>query len=760
MTATVTLPSRGGTFQHQPELAALANGSFIAVWTDDTWAFSTGATINEVRAQRLNADGTLLGPAFRVNSTDLNTMGVSSHSPTVTVLTNDRFIVGWLSGNDSGPVRAQVYNADGTPSGAELLVATPEHAYTSTPSFTALANGGFVATWTDVSTSGADTSGWSVHAQVFDFDGSKNGSEFLINTTTNNSQEAPQLASLQDGRFVATWVDQSLSPDDPSGSAIRSQIFNSDGSKSGVEFLVNTTTVNSQMAPTLTGLSNGHFVIAWENGTEIRAQIFNADGSHSGGEFLATPEDVSGSSFAQLHPSITALADGRFAMGWEELGGPVNPDGSISALLQPHNVHLQIFNADGSKAGSEIQTDALTMATQVDPVVTTLVDGRIAASWTASAAPGGIGGESVQIQIFDPRTEALQWTSASPSVDIVGTRWADTIVLNAGQNTVHAAQGNDTVDGGSGDDWIHGGFGNDLIFGNDGNDTLMGGGGNDTIFGGAGNDVLRAGRYMDGGDGDDTLIGAQGTDQMLGGSGNDVLRGSGFAAGGDGNDTYYIGATGSLFISESNSVNSGNDTAVSLDTIQFSNVNGSGMADGVLLFETYLTPPWFENIENLRLIGLNSVDAWGSDIANRITGNSGNNELRGFGGNDTLMGGAGQDTLYGGEGKDRLTGGADADIFAFRMPQEIGNGAGRDVVTDFTVGVDKIDLTSIDADPMVFGYQSLSFIGNAAFSHTAGELRYSAFAGILTGDTNGDGIADFQLQLIGKPALTAADLML
>lgn len=49
-------------------------------------------------------------------------------------------------------------------------------------------------------------------------------------------------------------------------------------------------------------------------------------------------------------------------------------------------------------------------------------------------------------------------------------------------------------------------------------------------------------------------------------------------------------------------------------------------------------------IENISLLGLDSLDATGNNLDNIITGNSGNNVLKGMSGNDTLYGGVGSDT--------------------------------------------------------------------------------------------------------------------
>ena len=85
----------------------------------------------------------------------------------------------------------------------------------------------------------------------------------------------------------------------------------------------------------------------------------------------------------------------------------------------------------------------------------------------------------------------------------------------------------------------------------------------------------------------------------------------------------------------------------------------------------------------------------GTDLPEAINGKNGRDLLLGLGGNDTLKGGNGRDTLdggagndrlTGGKGNDRLTGGDGRDVFIFR------DAFGDDVVTDFTPGVDRLDL--------------------------------------------------------------------
>ena len=134
---------------------------------------------------------------------------------------------------------------------------------------------------------------------------------------------------------------------------------------------------------------------------------------------------------------------------------------------------------------------------------------------------------------------------------------------------------------------------------------------------------------------------------------------------------------------------------------------------------------------------------------------------------DTLTGNDLNNRLTGNAGADVLTGGAGRDRFAFNTITDSPPGAARDKITDFDAGtaatvVDQIDLSAIDAETGP-GNQAFTFIGTAAFTHTRGELRVrnAGTSAIVAGDKNGDGAADFEIELLNfKPAtLRASDFV-
>ena len=75
---------------------------------------------------------------------------------------------------------------------------------------------------------------------------------------------------------------------------------------------------------------------------------------------------------------------------------------------------------------------------------------------------------------------------------------------------------------------------------------------------------------------------------------------------------------------------------------------------------------------------------------------------------------------------------------------------------------DTIRLDGVDANSGAGGDQAFAFIGGAAFSGTAGELRNQQISGntYVQGDTNGDGIADFMIRLDGLHTLQSAEFFL
>jgi Ca2+-binding RTX toxin-like protein len=321
------------------------------------------------------------------------------------------------------------------------------------------------------------------------------------------------------------------------------------------------------------------------------------------------------------------------------------------------------------------------------------------------------------------------WVSGSEHDDMLN------VGTIAGQRTILAGLGGDDVliggdfdlgypihnylNGGSGNDLVVGGAAADDVVGEDGDDRLYGGGGDDLLFGDEGRDLLH------GGDGDDYLRGGPGQDQMFGDGGDDRLDGadgSDTLDGGAGSDSAeYYEAEGSVTID----LNAG-----------IARESGGGFLDHLV------------SIEN----------AVGSAFDDVLRGSSAANRLEGDSGDDRLSGGKGDDILWGGTGADTLEGGKGADLFVFREGD-----VGTDLISDFSrASGDRIDLSGIDADRGTSEDEAFSYVGAAAFSGIAGELRVVAGQGgwEVTGDWDGDAIADFTILVVSPAPPIAADFVL
>jgi hypothetical protein len=333
------------------------------------------------------------GSEFLVNTTTLNLQS----SPTVTALPNGQFFVAWTDGSQTGgdtsfaAIRGQLFNASGSKAGGEFLINTTTSGSQQSPISTVLHDGRFVVVWWDDSKTGGDTSGYALRGQAFNSDGSRSGDEFLINTTAIDNQTQPTITALSDGRFVVAWTDYSKSSDDPDAFAVRGQVFNANGGKAGGEFLVNTTKADSQLEPAITGLADGRFVITWTDYSRtggdtsdaaIKGQLFNADGGKAGGEFLVNTTTLN----VQLDPSITVLSDGHFVVTWMD-GSKTGGDTSGYALRG------QVFNVDGSKFGDQFLVNTITTNTSTpQPLRHCSTDalqwfGRIRAAFLVMACP-------------------------------------------------------------------------------------------------------------------------------------------------------------------------------------------------------------------------------------------------------------------------------------------------------------------------------------------------------------------------------------
>jgi serralysin len=326
----------------------------------------------------------------------------------------------------------------------------------------------------------------------------------------------------------------------------------------------------------------------------------------------------------------------------------------------------------------------------------------------------------------------------------------DEIVLNR----TDSRGGLNYVESGSGNDLVRNSFegGNDIYLGS-GNDiykhsgAAKASGEYDKVYGGDGNDRFEvktlASDYW-GDSGNDTFYSVGYRNYFNGGSGTDTVNYSLQDSSSEEGRGIYV----DLDKGFAKAVNGRNEELRSIE-----NATGTGSNDTLIgtggnnILRGGNGNDQLEGLGgNDRLYGGSGKDILYGDSGNDdLYGDSGNDRLYGGSGNDDLVGGSGNDLLVGDSGNDFLVGGTGADTFRFNKTSDSRVGSQRDVIDDFRPESedDVIDLRSIDADTGRSGNNAFTFIGKSAFSGEAGELRYSGT--IISGDVNGDGRADFEI---------------
>jgi Ca2+-binding RTX toxin-like protein len=249
--------------------------------------------------------------------------------------------------------------------------------------------------------------------------------------------------------------------------------------------------------------------------------------------------------------------------------------------------------------------------------------------------------------------------------NVIGNDAINHLKGNAGVNILKGMGHSDVIQGGGGADTLDGGADVDILnYTSDmaGVTVTLGFNGAQTIGkgGDAEGDKILNFEFIWGGNGKDVLIGNNLSNDIYGGAGDDILDGGAGddylnGEGGGNNTASYQSATAGVTVDmnmvggQQNTVGSGIDTLVDIDSLIGSNKNDVLIASGATV----------------------TVDGAGGD--DQITGSAIDDILFGGAGNDNIVGGGSQDVLDGGAGNDILDGGTgDQDV--------LDGGAGNDTI--------------------------------------------------------------------------------
>jgi hypothetical protein len=267
-------------FQANPAVAVLSNGNVVIAYA----SYNTN-TMQDVYGQIFSPAGQKIGGEFQLNQFT----AFNQRTPAV-VAFNDGFIAAWISEQQrtavqvpdpntaipasqlvfpSVDVYARLFDSNGAPSIAEFCVNSSSNACAN-PAIATTPDGTVMFAWSGHDSQVRNNS-WDIYARPFTFPSLMSyvpGIEQRVNTQLYGDQFAPQIAA-QGSTYLVTWT--SLGQDG-SGAGVYGQFLTADGSRSGGEFRVNSTTLGSQQEPAIASDNSGRFLAAWTGPTYTTSQ--------------------------------------------------------------------------------------------------------------------------------------------------------------------------------------------------------------------------------------------------------------------------------------------------------------------------------------------------------------------------------------------------------------------------------------------------------------------------------------------------------
>ncbi len=369
--------------QEDPAVAVSGDGDYVVAWT--TYGQSGDSSIEgNIVAQMFDSSGNTVGTQFIVNTyTDGN-----QHQPDVAMDTFGNFVITWAGEglNDESGVFFRAFDALGAALDEQMAVNEFTQSIQDEPSVAIDATGDFVVSWTSYGQDG-DLDG--VYARTYNSAGIATTNEFRVNSTWTNRQDKSDVAMDSDGNFTVVWASDGQ---DGSSWGIYGQQFAKNGTPLGSEFSVNTYTNDKQIDPAIAMASNGDFVVAWSSfgqdssGYGIFARLFNAGGTASNGkEFLVNQT----TQHWQMSPSVGMDIDGDFVVSWSSFA-------QDNADADDYGIFARMFQASGADwldptdnlPLGEFRINATVVGDQVTPDIGVDADGDFVVAWVGPDSSG------------------------------------------------------------------------------------------------------------------------------------------------------------------------------------------------------------------------------------------------------------------------------------------------------------------------------------------------------------------------------------
>ena len=363
-----------------------ASGNFVVVWS----SVGQDGDLTGVYARRFDVAGVAQGAEFRVSQATTGHQNL----PSVEMNAAGAFVVTWKSNSGASKydVIARRYSAAGAPLGNEFTVNTNLVDDQDLPTVAMDGDGAFTVAWMTRAT--VDGSGRGIFARRYDASGAGLGPDVQVNTTASGNQDRPSIAMTPTGESVIAWVSGNNQDGDKNG--VYGQRYDAAGAAQGGEFLVNTTTIDTQDWPSVGIDDAGRFTVAWASnnqdgsGKGVYAQTFDFTGAPLGGEQPVNVTTANNQQFAAV--ALGSNGDAFFV--WEG-NGPADSSGVFGRRHQlvneaPVNTVPGPQTATGAAplvfsvaAGNAISTSDVDGGGSVEQVTLTATQGTLTLAATA-----------------------------------------------------------------------------------------------------------------------------------------------------------------------------------------------------------------------------------------------------------------------------------------------------------------------------------------------------------------------------------------
>lgn len=333
--------------------------------------------------ERLMLAAESLNQEFLVNDLIIRNQSTWENAPTVAVSDVNRVVAFAGKGpQDDAGVFAKLYDASSDVLLSTFQVNSTRNEAQYSPVVASTPTGEFVVAWAGRGV--GDQSG--IFFQLYDATGRRLGTETLANTTTGGTQDEPSLAMAADGRFTIVW--HGVGTGDFSG--VFERRFAADGTPTSREVLVNQTVTDDQSYPSVAIDLTGNTVVTWssrhQDGSDwgIEARRFDAQGAAVGNEFAVNATTTA----SQLHSQAAYLPSGEFLVSWSSWAQDGDSWGS----------YVRRFSATGTALGDELRLNSDTAGNQLHAAIAAGSSGDLLATYT-SGVPDGSGWETYALAL-------------------------------------------------------------------------------------------------------------------------------------------------------------------------------------------------------------------------------------------------------------------------------------------------------------------------------------------------------------------------